>query len=157
MPRIATRRTKMAPEGFAKIEPTLQDFEKRLQDIQSTGDSKVGVKGSENLWKIMQVHHERSRYVYMLFYKRKLISRELYLWLLREKYADKQLIAKWRKKGYEKLCCLRCIQSGESNNGTTCICRVPRAQLERDAEKKGMEVTFKQCIHCGCNGCASTD
>lgn len=157
MPRIVTRRTKKAPEGFSKIEPTLQDFEIRLKDIQDSKDSKVSSKGSENLWKIMQVHHERSRYIYTLFYKRKLISRDLYQWLLREKYADKQLISKWRKKGYEKLCCLRCIQTGESNNGTTCICRVPHAQLEHDAAKKGTKITFKQCIHCGCHGCASTD
>ncbi|KAG0657556.1 Component of the SF3b subcomplex of the U2 snRNP [Maudiozyma exigua] len=157
MPRIVTRRTKKAPEGFSKIEPTLQDFEVRLKDIQDTKESKVSSKGNENLWKIMQVHHERSRYIYTLFYKRKLISRDLYQWLLREKYADKQLIAKWRKKGYEKLCCLRCIQTGESNNGTTCICRVPHAQLEHDAANKGTKITFKQCVHCGCHGCASTD
>lgn len=62
------------------------------------------------------------------------------------------LIAKWKKTGYEKLCCARCIQSRVSclshclsparrpddatyeqqdmnYAGSTCICRVPKAQL----------------------------
>jgi bud site selection protein 31 len=30
--------------------------------------------------------------------------------MFREKIADANLIAKWRKQGYEILCCLRCIQ-----------------------------------------------
>lgn len=157
MPRITTRRTKKAPEGFDKINTTLVDFELRLKDVQDSSDSKVAAKGNENLWKIMQIHHERSRYIYKLYYKRKLISRDLYLWLLKEKYGDKQLIAKWRKQGYEKLCCLRCIKTDESNHGTACICRVPRAQLEKNSETNGIAVTFKQCVHCGCHGCASTD
>ncbi|GMM59201.1 U2 snRNP complex subunit [Maudiozyma humilis] len=157
MPRIVTSRTKTPPEGFSKIKPTLDEFEAELKDVQTAAESKVAARGSQNLWKVMRVHHERSRYVYTLYYKRKLISRELYHWLLRERYADKLLIAKWRKKGYEKLCCLRCIQTNESNHGTTCICRVPRAQLERDAESRGEEVAFRECVHCGCHGCASTD
>lgn len=105
----------------------------------------------------MQIHHERSLYIYKLYYKRKLISPELYSFLLKKKFGDKQLIAKWRKQGYEKLCCLRCIQSDETTHGKTCICRVPRAQLEAEAEEKGTEVKFKECVHCGCRGCASTD
>ena len=31
--------------------------------------------------------------------------------------------------GYESLCCLACIQTRDSNHGTTCICRVPRSKL----------------------------
>ncbi|CCD26611.1 U2 snRNP complex subunit BUD31 NDAI_0I00420 [Naumovozyma dairenensis CBS 421] len=157
MPRIRTKRTRPPPEGFAKIEPTLEDFEERLKEINKQKDSKLQTKSNENLWKIMQINHERSRYIYKLFYSRKAISRELYDWLLKEKYADKFLIAKWKKKGYEKLCCLKCIQSDETNSNKTCICRVPRAQLEHDAESKNMSVTFQQCVHCGCRGCASTD
>uniref|UniRef100_A0A8C5Z6K3 Protein BUD31 homolog n=1 Tax=Marmota marmota marmota TaxID=9994 RepID=A0A8C5Z6K3_MARMA len=118
MPRIKTRRSKPAPDGFEKIKPTLTDFEIQLRDA---------------------------------------ISKDLYDWLIKEKYADKLLIAKWRKTGYEKLCCLRCIQKNETNNGSTCICRVPRAQLEEEARKKGTQVSFHQCVHCGCRGCASTD
>lgn len=157
MVRIRTKRSKPSPEGFDKIESTLNEFELQLKDAEDSKSSKLTTNANESLWQIMRIYHERSRYIYTLFYKRKAISRELYEWLLREKYADKLLIAKWKKKGYEKLCCLRCIQGNETVHGTTCICRVPRAQLEKDAESKGTKVAFQQCVHCGCHGCASTD
>ncbi|QHS71966.1 U2 snRNP complex subunit BUD31 [Saccharomyces paradoxus] len=157
MPRIKTRRSKPAPDGFEKIKPTLTDFEIQLRDAQKDKSSKLAAKATEQLWEIMQLHHQRSRYIYTLYYKRKAISKDLYDWLVKEKYADRLLIAKWRKTGYEKLCCLRCIQKNETNNGSTCICRVPRAQLEEEARKKDTQVSFHQCVHCGCRGCASTD
>lgn len=55
---------------------------------------------------------------------------ELYEYCIREGYADKNLIAKWKKQGYENLCCLRCIQTRDTNFGTNCICRVPKGKLE---------------------------
>ncbi|QLL31086.1 hypothetical protein HG536_0A09030 [Torulaspora globosa] len=157
MVRIRTKRSRPAPEGFGRIEPTLREFDLQLRAAEHSRSSKMRSKANEPLWEIMRIHHERSRYVYSLFYRRKAISRELYQWLLQEKYADQLLIAKWKKQGYEKLCCLRCIQTTESADGTTCICRVPRAQLENDARETGRAVTFKQCVHCGCRGCASSD
>ena len=50
-----------------------------------------------------------SRYIYDLYYKKKEISRELYDYCVREKWCDAALIAKWKKQGFEKLCCLQCI------------------------------------------------
>jgi bud site selection protein 31 len=47
-----------------------------------------------------------SRYIYELFYKKKEISRELYEYCLKEKWGDANLIAKWKKGGFERLCCL---------------------------------------------------
>ncbi len=35
-----------------------------------------------------------------------------------------------KKQGYENLCCLRCIQTRDTNFGTNCICRVPKGKLE---------------------------
>ena len=55
---------------------------------------------------------------------------ELYEYCIKEGIADKNLIAKWKKQGYENLCCLRCIQARDTNFGTNCICRVPKAKLE---------------------------
>ena len=85
---------------------------------------------------------------------------ELYDYCLNEGYADKNLIAKWKKvcsiaialpepttdarhsvcvliccclcsqAGYENLCCLRCIQPRDTNFGTNCVCRVPKSKLE---------------------------
>jgi len=77
------------------------------------------------------------------------ISKQLYDYLLKEKYADKDLIAKWKKEGYEKLCCLKCIQTKETNFNSTCICRVPQKDLN---ENQAIE-----CVSCGCKGCASSD
>lgn len=50
---------------------------------------------------------------------------------------------------YKKLCCLRCIQTKETNFNSTCICRVPKAQLKEDQAI--------QCVSCGCRGCSSSD
>uniref|UniRef100_A0A8B9KXU1 Protein BUD31 homolog n=1 Tax=Astyanax mexicanus TaxID=7994 RepID=A0A8B9KXU1_ASTMX len=63
-----------------------------------------------------------------------------------EGYADKNLIAKWKKQGYENLCCLRCIQTRDTNFGTNCICRVPKGKLEVGR--------IIECTHCGCRGCS---
>jgi len=47
-----------------------------------------------------------SKYIYDLYYEKEAISRQLYEWLLKNNYADKNLIAKWKKQGYEKVCYL---------------------------------------------------
>lgn len=62
--------------------------------------------------------------------KKTLPPTELYDYCIKEGYADKNLIAKWKKQGYENLCCLRCIQTRDTNFGTNCICRVPKSKLE---------------------------
>ena len=92
------------------------------------------------------LHNNVPRYVFDLFYKRKAISRELYDFCIKEKIADGNLIAKWKKQGYENLCCLRCIQTRDTNFATNCICRVPKSKLE--------EGRIVECIHCGCRGCS---
>ncbi|KAG0034322.1 Component of the SF3b subcomplex of the U2 snRNP [Podila clonocystis] len=160
MPKIRSSRTKRAPEGFDEIEPTLKEFQQKMKDGKfislvlqsqflrsSENDPHEGKRKVEALWPVFRIHHQRSRYVYELFYKRKAISKELYEYLLKQGYADGNLIAKWKKAGYEKVCCLRCIQPKDTNFGTTCVCRVPRDMLE---EGKVIE-----CIHCGCRGCSS--
>ncbi|KAK9451782.1 G10 protein [Limtongia smithiae] len=147
MPRIKTQRTKKPPTGFAEIEDTLLEFANRLKDVELA--SSDGRRPNEALWPVFQITHQRSRYVYDLYYTREAISTELYQWLLKQGYADANLIAKWKKQGYEKLCCLRCIQSSENTFRATCICRVPKAQLPDDK--------VVECVTCGCRGCASSD
>ena len=44
-----------------------------------------------------------SRYIYELYYDKEAISKTLYDWLLKNSYADANLIAKWKKQGYEKV------------------------------------------------------
>lgn len=57
-------------------------------------DSKRRVEAT---WGITRVHHERNRYIFNMHYKERKISRELYEYLVKEGYADANLIAKWRK------------------------------------------------------------
>ncbi|TIB71338.1 hypothetical protein E3Q24_02362 [Wallemia mellicola] len=91
MPKIRTQRTKQPPEGFEAIEQILDDYSRKMRDVEAES-----IDG---------------KHIYDLYYKRKQISKELYDWLLKQGYADANLIAKWKKQGYEKLCCTRCIQS----------------------------------------------
>lgn len=44
-----------------------------------------------------------SRYIYDMYYEKEAISKQLYDWLLKNKYAEANLIAKWKKQGYEKV------------------------------------------------------
>lgn len=108
--------------------------------------SHEGKRVAESSWPIFRIHHQKSRYIYDLYYKQKSISKELYEWCLEERVADKLLIAKWKKTGYENLCCLRCIQAKDTNFGSQCICRVPKSELE-----PGKVV---ECVNCGCHGCS---
>ncbi|EST04746.1 G10 protein [Kalmanozyma brasiliensis GHG001] len=148
MPRLRTSRSTPPPEGFDEIEPILDEYDRKMRDAE-TSDTE-GKRKVETLWPIIQINHTRSRYIYDLYYKREAISRELYDWLLKYQYADANLIAKWKRTGYEKLCCVRCIQSRDMNyQGSTCICRVPRDQLRPG--------TVVECVHCGCRGCSSSD
>lgn len=55
-------------------------------------------------WQIFQISHQRSRYIYELYYEKEAISKQLYEWLLKKGYADGALIAKWKREGYEKVC-----------------------------------------------------
>ncbi|KAK9185705.1 hypothetical protein WN943_026064 [Citrus x changshan-huyou] len=123
MPKVRTNRTKY-PDGWELIAPTLREMEAKMREG----------------W--------RSQYIFDLYYKRNEISKELYEFCLDQGYGDSNLIAKWKKPGYERLCCLRCIQPRDHNFGTTCVCRVPKHLRE----EKHVE-----CVHCGCKGCASGD
>ncbi|KKY25451.1 putative cell cycle control protein cwf14 [Phaeomoniella chlamydospora] len=142
MPPIrSARNRKPPPDGFEDLEDTLLEFSNKMKDAENA--SHEGKKKHETLWPIFQISHARSRYIYDLYYNRDppAISKKLYDWLLKNNYADANLIAKWKKQGYEKLCCLRCIQTKETNFSSTCICRVPKAQLK---EGEGIECSMNR-------------
>uniref|UniRef100_A0AC35UFQ9 Protein BUD31 homolog n=1 Tax=Rhabditophanes sp. KR3021 TaxID=114890 RepID=A0AC35UFQ9_9BILA len=132
------------PEGWDEIEGTLEEFEQKMRESEL--ESHEGKRQTETVWPIFKIHHQRSRYIYEMFYKHKTISKDLYQFCIDAKFADPLLIAKWKKQGYENLCCLKCIQTKNSNFGTNCICRVPKGKLD---EKRVIE-----CVHCGCRGCS---
>uniref|UniRef100_A0AAZ3R7P8 Protein BUD31 homolog n=1 Tax=Oncorhynchus tshawytscha TaxID=74940 RepID=A0AAZ3R7P8_ONCTS len=125
MPKVKRSR-KPPPDGWELIEPTLDELDQKMREAET--EPHEGKRKVESLWPIFRLHHQRSRYIFDLFYKRKAISRELYDYCIKESYADKNLIAKWKKQGYENLCCLRCIQTRDTNFGTNCICRSSQEQ-----------------------------
>lgn len=127
MPPIRTSRNrKPPPAGFDDLEDTLLEFSNKMKDAENA--SHEGKKKYEVLWPIFQISHQRmscsspprdiekygltdfrpsyltgSRYIYELYYEKEAISKELYDFLLKNKYADANLIAKWKKQGYEKV------------------------------------------------------
>ena len=103
MPPVRTAgKRKRPPEGFADIEDDLLIFSNKMKDAQNKPPP-PGPKHQAQ-WEIFQISHQRSRYVYDLYYEKEAISKQLYDWLLKNGYADAMLIAKWKKQGYEKVC-----------------------------------------------------
>ena len=130
MPPIrSARNRKPPPDGFDDLEDTLLEFSNKMKDAENA--SHEGKKRQEVLWPIFQIAHQResffsfhlglgfgrsctgnilnaslltgSRWIYELFYDKEAISKQLYDWLLKNGYADGNLIAKWKKQGYEKV------------------------------------------------------
>jgi bud site selection protein 31 len=103
MPPVRTARAsrKAPPEGFEDIEDTLLEFQNKMKDAENA--SHEGKKKYEMTWPIFQITHQRSRYIYDLYYEKEAISKPLYDYLLKNGYADAMLIAKWKKQGYEKV------------------------------------------------------
>lgn len=99
--RHASKR-KPPPEGFSDIEDDLLIFSNKMKDAQNTPTDNIPKHQAQ--WPIFQISHQRSRYIYELYYEKEAISKKLYEWLLKNGYADAMLIAKWKKQGYEKVC-----------------------------------------------------
>ena len=132
------------PEDWEIIEEQIADFEDQMRNAEK--DPHEGKRKVESLWPILKIHHKRSKYIFDLFYKKKSISKKLFDYCIENRIADKNLIAKWKKSGYENLCCLGCIQKSNTSMGTNCICRVPKMKLE--------EGKIVECQTCGCRGCS---
>lgn len=99
MPRVRTirNRARQPPEGWDEIEPTLDELDAKMREAET--ESHEGKRKSEALWPIFKIHHQRSRYIFDMFYKRNAISRALYDYCIKNKIADAALIAKWKKQG----------------------------------------------------------
>lgn len=138
------------PEGYDKIKPTLDKLLNRLKSVQKTTNKTASV--NESLWPIYQLNHQISRYIYDMYYKRKIISKQLYDWLLLQPFTNSELIAKWKKQGYENLCCINCIMIQDKNHHNACVCRVSKQTLLKNNDDREIE-----CVTCGCKGCSSKD
>lgn len=128
---------------WEEIEPTIASLYQQLGESETSSTTTISTT-----WFIFRLHHQRSRYLFDLTHKRHLISKATLEWCIEQGMADGELIAKWKRKGYEGLCCLRCIQGGDSLHGTVCVCRVPKGQLNLEDGRQIIE-----CQNCGCKGC----
>jgi bud site selection protein 31 len=110
MPAIRhSSKRKPPPDGFEDIENDLLIFSNKMKDAQNK-PAPAGPRHQAQ-WEIFQISHQRSRYVYELYYEKEAISKKLYDFLLKNGYADAMLIAKWKKQGYEKVSTPNCCQS----------------------------------------------
>ncbi|CAN6717056.1 unnamed protein product [Malus baccata var. baccata] len=94
MPKVKTNRVKY-PEGWELIEPTLRELQAKMREAEN--DTHDGKRKCETLWPIFKIAHQKSRYIFDLYHRRKEISKELYEFCLDQGYADRNLIAKWKK------------------------------------------------------------
>ena len=69
MPKIRTLKSKRYPAGWDLIEPTLTELTNQMRDFEN--EPPEGKRKCEALWDIWRLHHQRSRYIYELFYKKK--------------------------------------------------------------------------------------
>lgn len=141
-------KNKQPPEGWELIEEVIEDFEQQMKE--AVNEDHEGKRKNELTWRINRIHWEKNRFIYDLMYVRKVMSRELFDYLVREKIADGPLIAKWRKPGFEILCSMLAIQKGNHNFGTTSHCRVPLA-------KRAGQQRITPDVQIGCISCASGD
>lgn len=76
-----------------------------LLNMTAENDTHDGKRKCETLWPIFKIAHQKSRYIFDLYHRRKEISKELYEFCLDQGYADRNLIAKWKK-----VCLLACLR-----------------------------------------------
>ena len=146
--RKAWTRPPPVEEEWKAIEPTVSELYQQLKEATANNTSTSTSASSQ--WPIFRLHHQRSRYLFDLYYQSRTISKATLDWCVEQGVGDGELMAKWRRPGYEGLCCLRCIQRADSTHGTVCICRVPQ---EQRALQDGRQVI--ECQLCGCRGCCS--
>ncbi|KDP34704.1 hypothetical protein JCGZ_10909 [Jatropha curcas] len=81
MPKVRTNRVKY-PDGWELIEPTLRELDAKMREAEN--DPHDGKRKCEALWPIFKIAHQRSRYIFDLYYKRNEISKELYEFCLEQ-------------------------------------------------------------------------
>jgi len=143
---MSKRKGRSPPAGYDYIAPILTALENELRD--KVRESNAGKRNTESMWPVLQIQNQRTRYIYDMHYVHHKIDRKLYNWCLKNKLADANLIAKWKKPGYERLCSTYVINPSNYKFGTVSICRVPHTKRRDDLK-------FAQDPTTGCLGCAS--
>jgi bud site selection protein 31 len=136
---------KRAPAGFDYVEPILEALENEVRD--KVKESNLNKRKTESMWPVHQINWQKSRYIYDLYYTHQRISRQVYQYCIDQKLVDAALIAKWKKKGYERLCSTYVINSSNYKFGTTSICRVPWSDRSED-QKQAQDPTVRPVLQC---------
>ena len=135
MSYLGRTKGKRPPPGYDVIEPIIDALENELRD--KVKESNAGKRNAESMWPVHQISWQRSRYVYDMYYTYSRINKKVYDYCIKNKLVDANLIAKWKKSGYERLCCTYVINPANYKFGTTSICRVPwkdRSEQQRGAQ-----------------------
>ena len=85
------------------LAPTVDALERELRERMA--EPHEGKRKVEMLWPVHQINWQRSRYIYDMYYVHKKIARPVYDYCLQMKLCDKDLMAKWKKPGYERQVC----------------------------------------------------
>lgn len=139
------RRIKEPPPEYEVLEPVISALDAELRE--KVNEPHEGLRKTESQWPIHQINWQKSRYVYDMYYTYNYISKELYDYCIANKIVDANLIAKWKKPGYERLCSTYVINPRNYKFGTVSICRVPKHFLAPGAMVEDPTT--------GCQGCAS--
>jgi bud site selection protein 31 len=137
---------KAPPAGFDYVEPTLEALENELRD--RVKESNLSKRKAESMWPIHQINWQKTRYIYDLYYTYQKIDRKCYQYILDQKLVDANLIAKWKKPGYERLCSTYVINPTNYKFGNGSICRVPWSDRTED-QKQAKDPTVR-CWVCCC-------
>ncbi|KAL6620329.1 hypothetical protein ACP70R_035468 [Stipagrostis hirtigluma subsp. patula] len=89
---------------------------------EAKNDPHDGKRKCEALWPIFRISHQKSRYMYDLYYRRKEISKELYEFRLNQGYADRNLIAKWKKSRVMSVFAVFGIYKHETTTSQPLVC-----------------------------------
>jgi bud site selection protein 31 len=123
---------KPPPPGFDEVAPILEALENELRD--KVKESSLNKRKTEAMWPVHQINWQKSRYIYDLYYTHHRIDKAVYQYCVDQKLVDPALMAKWKKRGYERLCSTYVINPSNYKFGTTSICRVP--WKDRSEEQK---------------------
>ncbi|OHT02488.1 G10 protein [Tritrichomonas foetus] len=145
MNRVRRRKEIQPPPGWDDVKDLILSLNEDMRIAEATNND--ANSSQEQLWTVLRCNWKRSRPVFEMYWRQKSMSKDLYEWILKNNYADRDLINAWRRPGYDRLCCVACI-SKNTDHGGVCLCRIPKAQRKQKEFK---------CIHCGCPGCFSGD
>jgi hypothetical protein len=67
LPAPKDKRKKKVPKGFDKLTETLAALDSKMRDAEAEDTERK--RKAESLWSIFRIHHQKSRYIYEMFYR----------------------------------------------------------------------------------------